>query len=102
MHKLKVEYSKFTRYKHLVEETYLKEKLVFKRSLVLCKSLLKYCGVKDVNDQNVLDVCEQLIQPAIETGDPDLTILAIECIGLVTMLDKEVFVNYCGIYTSIL
>ena len=50
----------------------------------------------------MVEVCESLIQPAIETGDPDLTLLAIECIGLVTMLDKEVFTNYSSIYISIL
>ena len=99
---MNLEFSKFNRLKNLVEETYLKEKLVFKRSLMLCKSLLKHCGVKDVSDQNVVEVCETLIQPAIETGDPDLTLLAIECIGLVTMLDKEVFTNYSSIYISIL
>lgn len=37
------EYTKFMRLKHCVEECYLKEKLVFKRALVLCRSLLKYC-----------------------------------------------------------
>ena len=31
-----------------------------------------------------------------------MTLLAIECIGLVTMLDKEVFTNYSSIYISIL
>jgi hypothetical protein len=50
LQRLNLEFSKFTRLKHLVEETYLKEKLVFKRSLMLCKSLLKHCGVKDVSD----------------------------------------------------
>lgn len=47
---LNLAFSKFNRYKNLVEETYLKEKLCFKRALILCKSMLKNCGVKDVND----------------------------------------------------
>ena len=43
-------YLKFNRQVYLVEETYLKEKLTFKRALTLCKSLLKLCGVQNVND----------------------------------------------------
>lgn len=43
-------YFKFKRQVYLVEETYLKEKLTFKRALTLCKSLLKLCGVQNVND----------------------------------------------------
>jgi len=67
--RLNLEFSKFNRYKNLVEETYLKEKLTFKRALILCKSMLKQCGVKDVNDQNVVEICETLIQPAIDSQD---------------------------------
>ena len=44
--RLNAEFSKFSRFKNLVEECYLKDKLVFKRALILCKSLLKQCGVR--------------------------------------------------------
>ena len=50
-------FKKFKLQVHLVEETYLKEKLTFKRALTLCKSLLKLCGVQDVNDKNVVSIC---------------------------------------------
>lgn len=50
LRRLNVEFSKFNRFKNLIEETYLKEKLIFKRALVLAKSLLKHCGAKDVTD----------------------------------------------------
>jgi len=99
---LSVEFSKFNRYKNLVEETYLKEKCCFKRALILCKAMLKQCGVRDVNDQNVVSICETLIEPAIKSNDSELTLLAIECIGLITILDEEVFHNYAGIFFSIL
>ena len=42
--KINLEFSKFNRYKNLVEECYLKDKLIFKRALILCKALLKQCG----------------------------------------------------------
>jgi len=102
IHKLSVEFSKFNRFKNLVEETYLKEKCCFKRALILCKAMLKQCGVRDVNDQNVVSICETLIEPAIKSNDSELTLLAIECIGLITILDQEVFHNYAGIFYSIL
>jgi len=34
----------------LVEETHLKEKLSYKRALILCRSLLKQCRLTNVND----------------------------------------------------
>ncbi len=64
--------------------------------------MLKQCGVRDVNDQNVVSICETLIEPAIKSNDSELTLLAIECIGLITILDEEVFHNYAGIFYSIL
>lgn len=67
--RLNAEFSKFSRFKNLVEECYLKDKLVFKRALILCKSLLKQCGVRDVQDQNIVEICESLIHPAIESLD---------------------------------
>jgi hypothetical protein len=85
---LNIEFSKFNRYKNLVEECYLKQKLVFKRALQLCKALLKQCGGQDVQDQNVVSMCESLIQPAITSQDQELNLLAIECIGLIAILDK--------------
>jgi hypothetical protein len=100
--KLRLEFGKFNRYKNLVEETYLKEKCCIKRALVLCKAMLKQCGIRDVNDQNVVSICETLIEPAIKSTDPELTLLAIECVGLITILDEVVFNSYQGIFQTIL
>jgi len=58
--------------------------------------------VKDVNDQNVVTICETLIEPAIRSNDTELNLLAIECIGLITILDSEVFQNYANIFKTIL
>ena len=50
----------------------------------------------------MVSICETLIEPAIKSNDTELTLLAIECIGLITILDEEVFHNYAGIFISIL
>ena len=55
-----------------------------------------------MQDQNVVEICEFLIHPAIESQDQELTLLAIECIGLIAILDKVVFQNYALIFKSIL
>jgi hypothetical protein len=55
-----------------------------------------------VNDHNVIAICETLIAPAIDGTDHENLLLAIECIGLLTILDKQVFMNYSEIFRQIL
>jgi hypothetical protein len=93
--------SKVRHYVALIEELNLKEKLSFKRALNLCLILLKQCRA-DVNDQNLITICETLIGPAIQSKDKDNMLLAIECIGLLCLLDKELFQNYSRIFQTIL
>ena len=47
-------------------------------------------------------MCELLISPAIESHDPDLTILALECLGLISILQPEIFKTYSPIFMSVL
>lgn len=56
--------TKVRHYVALIEELNLKQKLSFKRALNLCLILLKQCRA-DVNDQNLISICETLIGPAI-------------------------------------
>lgn len=87
----------------LVEETNLKEKLSYKRALILCRSLLKQCRLANVHDQNVINICETLIHPAVlKNEDKENILLAFECIGLICILDKDVFLNYSKIFTETL
>lgn len=88
---------KVRHYVALIEELNLKEKLSFKRALNLCLILLKQCRA-DVNDQNLISICETLIGPTIQSKDKDNMLLAIECIGLLCLLDKELFQNYSKIF----
>ncbi len=88
-------------YVALLEELSLKKKLCFKRALNMCLILLKQCRA-DVNDQNLITLCETLIVPTIQSKDRDNMLLAIECIGLLCLLDKEVFHNYSSIFQRIL
>ena len=74
----------------VIEEINLKEKLSYKRALSLCLILLKQCRA-DVNDQNLISICDTLIGPTIQSKDKDNMLLAIECIGLLCLLDKELF-----------
>jgi hypothetical protein len=92
---------KVRHYVALIEELNLKEKLSFKRALNLCLILLKQCRA-DVNDQNLISICETLIGPTIQSKDRDNMLLAIECIGLLCLLDKELFQNYSKIFQTIL
>ena len=56
-----------------------------------------------MNDQNVINICETLIHPAVMNAeDKENLLLAFECIGLICILDKEVFLNYSKIFTQIL
>jgi len=90
-------------YVQLVEETNLKEKLSYKRALTLCRTLLKQCRLRNVNDQHVIAICETIIHPCVmKSGDKQNLLLAFECIGLICILDKEVFINYSKIFTQIL
>lgn len=92
---------KVRHYVALIEELNLKEKLCFKRALNLCLILLKQCRA-DVNDQNLVSICETLIGPTIQSKDKDNMLLAVECIGLLCLLDKELFHNYARIFETIL
>jgi Nuclear condensing complex subunits, C-term domain len=50
----------------------------------------------------LISICETLIGPAIQSKDKDNMLLAIECIGLLCLLDKELFQNYSKIFQTIL
>ena len=95
-------YRKVQKFVGLIEEVNLKEKLCFKRALIMCRGLLKQCRLADVNDHDVITICETLIAPAIDGTDHENLLLAIECIGLLTILDKQVFMNYSEIFRQIL
>jgi len=81
---------KVRHYAALMEELNLKMKLSFKRALNLCLILLKQCRA-DVNDQNLISICENLLGPTMQSKDQDNMLLGIECIGLLCLLDKELF-----------
>jgi hypothetical protein len=86
----------------LIEEVNLKEKFCVKRALILCRSLLKQCRQKDENDQNLIHICETVIGPALNSADIENTGLALECVGLLTLLNKNIFSNYAEIFKAIL
>lgn len=66
--------------------------------LILLKSLRA-----DTNDSNLVEICETLIQPALQASDDsDNQILAIEAIGLLSLLDEIMFNNYSRIFMAIL
>lgn len=89
-------------YVSILEEINLKEKLTLKRSLNLCLILLKQCRA-NVNDKNLVDICVTIIQPALQaTDDRENLHLAIESIGLLSLLDKDLFENYSRIFSAIL
>ena len=50
--------SKLHFYVQLVEETNLKEKLGNKRALMLCRTLLKQCRLKNSGEHHIIDLCE--------------------------------------------
>ena len=81
----------------------MKEKLSYKRALILCRTLLKQCRLSNVNDQNVIAICETIVHPCVlNLTDKENLLLAFECIGLICILDKSVFLNYSKIFTEIL
>lgn len=51
---------------NLLEEANLKHKLTKKLALTLCRSLLKQCRLANINDQNVIELCEEIIHPAVK------------------------------------
>ena len=85
-----------------MEEANLKEKLCNKRALVLYRALLRQCGITDANDEHVIALNENLIQPIFDTQDPELSLLAIECIGLVSLIHKDAWLSYGKIFLEIL
>lgn len=94
--------SKIKYYVAVLDEINLKEKLTLKRSLTLCLILLKQCK-PNVNDKNLVDICVTIISPALQcTEDKDNLLLAIESIGLLSLLDKDLFGNYSIIFYTIL
>lgn len=97
----KQKYIKLRKIAYAIEELRLKEKLCFKRALSLCLILLKQCRA-DVTDQSIIQICSTLIAPAVKNKDRDNFLIAIECIGLLCLLDKKLFSNYSRIFSSIL
>lgn len=66
----------------------------------MCRSLLKQCRIANINDQNVISICENIVHPCVERfEDKEKLLLAFECIGLFSILDKELFLNYSKIFT---
>lgn len=78
----------------LLEESKFKEKMTGKRALSLCLILLKQCRAS-ISDQNLIDICQRLIMPALRnTEDAQCQLIGIESIGLLALLDKDLFRNY--------
>ena len=88
-------------YHRLLEESRLKEKLNMKRALSLCSTLLKQCRA-NISDKNLIDICQNLIMPSLQTDDRDMLVLSFESIGLLSLLDKGLFHNYSKIYLAIM
>ena len=86
----------------VLEEINLKEKLTIRRALTLCLILLKQCRAS-VADKTLLEICVALIQPALSSADDEeIQMLAIESIGLLGLLDRELFANYSAVFHAIL
>ena len=71
-----------------------------KRALVLCRSLLKNC--RDTPDQDHFLLIQQIISPAIDSQDFDLQVLALGCIGLVSIIDQNSFKLYARVFLDML
>jgi hypothetical protein len=51
----------------------------------------------------MVEICQSLIQPALQaTEDKDNHLLAIEAIGLLSLLDEELFNAYSRIFQTFL
>ena len=86
--------AKFKKLIALTEEVNLKEKFTIKRALVLCRSLLKACRQTNENDHNLMQICSTVIGPALNSHDSANMGIALECVGLLTLLNKHIFSNY--------
>lgn len=80
----------------------LKEKFTVKRALILCRSLLKACRQTNENDESLLAICNNVIGPALKSNDSENVSIALECIGLLTLLNKQIFSNYAQIFKTLL
>ena len=58
-------FSQLKVYIQLVEETHLKERLSYKRALTLCRTLLKECRLRSINNRNMIDICETVVHPCV-------------------------------------
>ena len=63
----------------MIEELNLKEKLVWRRALVLLRSLLKQSCIDDIDGGNHIGLFEKMI---VNQKDPELGLIVLECIGL--------------------
>ena len=89
-------------YHAVLEEISLKIKLHLKRALNLLLILLKQCRA-NVNDVNLLTMSLQIVKPGLQAvHDTDIQILALECVGLCTLLDIEIFNNYSPIFGALI
>jgi len=94
--------TKFNKLMSLVEEVNLKEKFCYKRALVLCRSLLKQCRQTNENDHNLIQIVSNVIGPPLNSGDNENMGIALECVGLLTLLNKQIFSNYGEILKTVL
>lgn len=72
---------------NFAEEVNLKSKLCHKRALNLTQILLKQCAVSIQNQPLVL-IAQNIVRPAISSKDSELQFLALECVGLLCLLDR--------------
>lgn len=63
---------------------------------------MKQCRT-NVADKSLLDICIALIQPALgRDDDEEIQLLAIESIGLLSLLDRDLFCNYSTVFKAII
>jgi hypothetical protein len=55
-----------------------------------------------VSNNNILEASQILIECAIKTGDKENLLQAIEILGLLSILFKDIFVSYVGTFKKIL
>jgi hypothetical protein len=93
---------KIKAYASVVEEINLKEKLIYKRAMSLILILLKQCRA-NVHDSNMIDICQTIIMPLLQkTQDRENQLMAVESIGLISLLEPFLFDNYSQIFETIL
>jgi hypothetical protein len=54
------------------------------------------------NHANLISLVQGLVQKVIQQNDKDNMLIALECIGLMCLLNQAVFKNYTGIFLSAL